>query len=152
MNPTSSSIVTNDSNNNNVNCDQIQWPTLYSTIENMSLKERHHQKQSKSHPISSSVSMQDYKSYNEQQRQQQIRSTSSASIHQENNALRSHGHGRTRYDPQNSTNNHFYRQTSVTPQVLNSPYAENQNSTQSSSTYYGSGSNVGRGRPMTGER
>ncbi|CAF3311016.1 unnamed protein product [Rotaria socialis] len=144
--------VNNNNNNNDnssANGDQIQWPTLYSTIESMSLNGRYIQKQQKSQPIPSSISMQDYKNPVEQQ---QIRSTSSASMRHGNDLLKSRGHGRTNNSQQNATNNHFYRQTSVTPRILNSSHRENQTSIQSSSTYYGSGSNVGRGRPMTGDR
>ncbi|CAF4105188.1 unnamed protein product [Rotaria magnacalcarata] len=154
LNSASSLVLTNNNNNDDndnssSNGDLLQWPTLYSTIESMSLNEGYIQKQQKSQPIPSSISMQDYKNSVEQQ---QIRSTSSASIRHGNDLLKSQGHGRTNNSQQNATNNYFYRQTSVTPRILNSSYHENRASVQSSSTYYGSGSNVGRGRPMTGDR
>ncbi|CAF4926224.1 unnamed protein product [Rotaria sp. Silwood1] len=152
LNSASSSVLVNNNNstfNNNINGDQMQWPTLYSAIENISLNERYIQKQQKSQQIPSSISMQNY---NNQSEQQQLRSTSSANVRYDNNSLRSQGHGHTSYHQQNTTNNHFYRQTSVTPRILNSSYNDNQRSIQSSSTYFGSGSNVGRGRPMTGDR
>ncbi|CAF1023824.1 unnamed protein product [Rotaria sordida] len=153
----SSSILVNNNSilNNDTNGDQMQWPTLYSAIENMSLNERHTQKQQKSQQIPSSISMQNYNNQSEQQQQQQqqqLRTASSASFRYENNSSRSQGHGRTSYHQQNTMNNHFYRQTSVTPRILNSSHNDNQHSIQSPSTYFGSGSNVGRGRPMTGDR
>ncbi len=143
-------INSNNTLNNNANGDQIQWPTLYSTIENMSLDERRLQKQQqRSQQISSSISMQHY---NDQTDQQQPRTTSSASARYGNNSLKSQGHGRTSYYQQNSTNNNFCRQISVTPRILNSSSNDEQHSTQTPSAYFGSGSNVGRGRPMTGDR
>jgi len=147
INSASSSSSTS---NNNVNGDQIQWPTLYSTIENMSLDERRmqKQKQQKSQQIRSSTSMQHY---NDQTDRQQPRTTSSANIHYENNPFKPQGHGRTSYHQQNPIHNNFYRQTSVTPRILNSSYNDDQHSNQSLSAYFGSGSNVGRGRPMTGD-
>jgi hypothetical protein len=123
----------NNAFSNTTNGDQIQWPTLYSTIENMSLNER------KQKQISSSISMQNYND--------QIKPCAT------NNPFRSQVHGRTSSLQQNSSyNNNFYRQTSVTPRILNSSYNDEQHSNQLPSTYFGSGSNVGRGRPMTGDR
>ncbi len=142
-------INSNNSLNDNVNGDQIQWPTLYSSIENMSLDERRLQKQQRSQQISSSISMQHY---NNEIDQQQLRATSSASVRYGNNSFRSQGHGRASYHQQNLPNNNFYRQTSVTPRILNSSYKDDQHSNQLPSAYFGSGSNVGRGRPMTGDR
>lgn len=141
-----------NSNNNEVNGDQIQWPTLYSSIEHMSLDERRLQKQKqqqqqKSQHIPHSVSMQHY---NNEIDEQQPRATSSASARYGNTSLKLQDHGRSSYQQQNSNN--FYRQISVTPRILNSSYNDNQPSTKSQSPYFGSGSNVGRGRPMTGDR
>jgi len=114
----------------------------------MSLDERRLQKQQqRSQQISSSISMQYYTD-----QQQQPRTTSSASARYGNNPFKSQGHGRTSYSQQNSTNNNFCRQISVTPRILNSSYNDDQNSIQTPSAYFGSGSNVGRGRPMTGDR
>jgi hypothetical protein len=155
LNSASSAVLINSNNtlNNNANGDQIQWPTLYSTIESMSLDGRRLQKQKqqqqRSQQVSSSISMQNY---NDQIDQQQLRATSSASVRYGNNSFRSQGHGRSSYHQQNPTNNNFVRQTSVTPRILNSSYNDDQPSIQSSSAYFGSGSNIGRGRPMTGDR
>jgi hypothetical protein len=119
----------------------------------MSLNERRIQKQKqRSQQISTSTSMQNYNNPIEDQQQQLPRSTSSGSTRIGNNSLKSQGHGRSSYQQQNPSNNNFYRQTSVTPRVLNSSCNEDLHSIQSSSTYFGSGSNVGRGRPMTGDR
>ncbi len=142
----SASVTNNDPLNNNTNGDQIQWPTLYSAIENMSLDERRMQKQQqRSQQIRNSISMQN----NNNQFEQEPRSTSSASVRYASNSLRSKGHGNTSYHQQN---NNFYRQTSVTPRILNLSNADDQRAMQSPSTYFGSGSTVGRGRPMTGDR
>lgn len=46
----------------------------------------------------------------------------------------------------------YCRQTSVTPRILNSSYSHEQTSNQTMPAYFGSGSSVGRGRPMTGDR
>ncbi len=146
----SASVTNNDTLNNNANGDQIQWPTLYSAIENMSFDERRMQKQQqRSQQIRSSISMQNN---NNNQFEQEQRSTSSASVRYGSNSLRSKGHGNTSYHQQNNTNNNFYRQTSVTPRILNLSNADDQRAMQSPSTYFGSGSTVGRGRPMTGDR
>jgi hypothetical protein len=118
----------------------------------MSLNERRIQKQKqqqqRSQQITSSMSMQNY---NNPIDEQLPRSTSSASAHPGNNSFKSQGHGRSPHQ-QNPTNNNFYRQTTVTPRILNSSHNEDQHAIQSSSAYFGSGSNVGRGRPMTGDR
>jgi hypothetical protein len=134
-NPSSSNSTSSLPLINNANGDQIQWPTLYSTIENISLDERRTQKQQRSQPIPDSYD------------DQQPRATSSASNRYGNHSFRSQGHGH----PSNASNNNFYRQTSVTPRILNSTSNDDQRSNQSSSAYFGSGSNVGRGRPMTGD-
>jgi hypothetical protein len=143
INSASLSALTTTDNSNTINGDQMQWPTLYSTIENMSLNE---QRTQKSKPIPSSISLQNH----DDQTEQQLRSTSSVSARVGNNSLRSEGHGRPSYNQQN--NNNFYRQTSVTPRILNSSNNDDQRPIQTPSTYFGSGSNVGRGRPMTGDR
>ncbi|UJR28910.1 hypothetical protein I4U23_010128 [Adineta vaga] len=144
----SASIPPTESLPNSTNEDQIQWPTFYSSIENMSFDERHLSKsQARSSHRSTSTSMQNYNNQTEQ-----IRSPSSASIQYGNHSFRSQGHGRASYHQQKSTNNNFCRQTSVTPRVLNASYNDDQRSIQSASAYFGSGSNVGRGRPMTGDQ
>jgi hypothetical protein len=148
----SASMSSSINNNSNANGDLIQWPTLYATIENMSLDERRMRKQQqKSQTIPGSISMQ---TYNDQinQQEQQARATSSSSNRYGNHSFRSQGHGRASYHQQNPSNNNFYRQTSVTPRILNSSSNDDQRSNQSPSAYFGSGSNVGRGRPMTGDR
>ena len=131
-----------------INGDQIQWPSLYSSLESMSLDERRSSKhQPKSPHIPASISMQHYQNQNEQERP-----PNSANVRDGNHSFRSHGHGRTTSHQPHSTNNGFYRQTSVTPRILNASYNDDQHSIQSASAYFGSGSNVGRGRPMTGDR
>jgi len=134
LNSASSLILTSNTSNG----DQMQWPTLYSSIENMSLNDRRTQK---SKPISSSISMQNYNN----QIDEQPRSTSSAGNRYENNPIKAQGHGR-------ASNNTFYRQISVPPRILNTSNNDDQRPIQSPSTYFGSGSSVGRGRPMTGDR
>lgn len=114
----------------------------------MSLNERRSLKsQVRSSHLSTSTSMQNYNN-----RVEELQSPSSASIQYGNHSFRSQGHGRASYHQQNSTNNNFYRQTSVAPRVLNTSYNDDQRSIQSASAYFGSGSNVGRGRPMTGDQ
>lgn len=143
----SASINNDNVLNNHANGDQIEWPTFYSAIENMSFDERRMQKQQqRSQQIPSSISVENYNN----QYEQQPRSTSAR--YYENNSLKSQGHGRSSAHQQNTTSNNFYRQTSVTPRILNSSYNEDHHSIQSPSTYFGSGSNVGRGRPITGDR
>ena len=144
----SASINNNESLNNSPNADQIQWPTLYSSVDTMSLDERRmkKQQQQRSQQIPSSTSMQNYNNQIEQPRP-----ISSASNRLGNNIIRPQGHGRSSYYQQNTNTNNFFRHTSVTPRILNSTYNDEQHSNQSPSTYFGSGSNVGRGRPMTSD-
>ena len=130
------------------NGDQIPWPSLYSSLETMSLDERRSSKhQSKSPHIPASTSMQHRDNRNEQER-----FPSSTIVHDGNQSFRSQGHGRATYHQPHPINNGFRRQTSVTPRVLNASYNDDQHSIQSASAYFGSGSNVGRGRPMTGDQ
>ena len=128
--------------------DQIQWPTLYSSMENMSLQDQRLQRrQQRSERISTPVTMQNYND------QQSPRIINSANNRYGNHSFRSQGHGRSAPShTQNSSNNNFYRQTSVAPRILNSSCTNEQRSNQTSSAFFGSGSNVGRGRPMTGDR
>ncbi|CAF0972223.1 unnamed protein product [Adineta ricciae] len=130
------------------NGDQIPWPSLYSSLESMSLDERRSSKyQSKSPHTPASASMQHRENRNEQEHFR-----TSTIVHDGNQSFRSQGHGRPTYHQSHSINNGFSRQTSVAPRVLNASYNDDQHPIQSASAYFGSGSNVGRGRPMTGDR
>lgn len=136
-------------NTASANADQIQWPTLYSAMENMSLQEQRlqRQQQRRSDQGATSTSIQTHND------QQSPRSTNYNNNRYGNHSFRSQGHGRPSGSyQQNSSNQNFYRQTSVTPRILTSSSTDEQRSNQTSSTYFGSGSNVGRGRPMTGDR
>ena len=82
---------------------------------------------------------------------QKPRVTNSASNRYGNHSFSLPGHGRP-YSQQNPSNNNYYRQTSVAPRILTSASNEDQRLNQSQPAYFGSGSNVGRGRPMTGDR
>lgn len=136
-------------NTASASADQIQWPTLYSAMENMSLQEQRLQRQQRrSEQIPTSTSMQ------AQSDPQSPRSANFTNNRHGNHSFRSQGHGRPSGPSyqQNSSNQNFFRQTSVTPRILTSSSTDEQRSNQTSSTYFGSGSSVGRGRPMTGDR
>ena len=144
LNLASSSVSTNNhmTFTNNSNDDQIQWPTLYSTMETMSLNESHRK-------ISSLMSM---PNYNKQTDREDLCSTNSLNARYGNNTFNFQDHKRKSYQQRFPTNNNFHRQTSVTPRIMSSLCNDNQASIQSLSTYFGSGSNIGRGRPMTNDR
>lgn len=131
-NKSQTSSIPNESStilpNNDITGDQIQWPELYTEMEKISLND-HGTRQQRNQQVLSSLSMHNTSN----QSDEQVRLSNSPRIT---------SRGRASY----------CRQTTVTPRILNSSYSHEQTSNQTTAAYFGSGSSVGRGRPMTGDR
>lgn len=128
---TSTSAV--DSGSDRKNDEQISWPSMYSTMEHLSLSEK--RKQPKPRLITGSVVTQD-------PIESRSRPTSSASTR----------HNTTPCRPQDQDDQPVEYQFHGRGPFLSASKIEDRYSSPSSSTFFGSGSNVGRGRPLTSDR
>ena len=134
----------NDETTTGTSADQVQWPAFFSTIGTMSLDEKPSQKQK---PATDSVPMHSGR----HAVKPQTLPNSQGGTGDENCSMSTRDLARQPSDSSNE-NQGYSRHVSITPRLLNSTKNGDEHSTASASTYFGSGSSVGRGRPLTGDR
>jgi hypothetical protein len=139
---TSASTTSTEHLRSNETEDQKQWPQLYSNMENMSLNEPRRQER---FIMSMSLPVEKYDDISEVK----PCPTTTTNSRCEKNSTNTCDQSSLSYS---ETNNPFCRQTLAKPCTLETPTIDDRLSIQSTPAYFGRGSHVGRGRPMTNDR
>ena len=123
--------------------DDLKWPSLFSTIEAMSLTDHHGTKKQSS----TSLSIDDHE---KTKKSSQLLPNSSV----DTSEIKSSSDSRQQQDSFSCQQNYqLYRKTSADSQIPSLTKNQKDESIRPGpTTFFGAGSNIGRGRPLTGDR